>query len=120
MKYLALCFILLGTAGLSAQDLSADLPKDDAFYARVVHKVKYPLAERLSLDFGLAKYYGDRLASSWAYGFEIKYHLSERVWFGVPLYFFQSKPVDGAPTNADGSPMVAIEPRVCHRRGGWL
>jgi hypothetical protein len=102
---------LITVSPASAQE--EDLPNDVPFVARVVHGVKYPQSNRWTVDVGMAKYYGERLAKTWGYGIEPTYHVSEKLWFALPIYFYQSTMTDGASSlSAGGSTLVALDPQM--------
>lgn len=95
-----------------ARAQTEDLPDDAPFVAHVVHGVKYPLQSRWSVDVGVVKYYGERLAQTWGYGIQPGYHLSEKLWFAMPIYLYQSSAVGNASYVSGGSALVAFEPKI--------
>lgn len=99
-KHLLFNFVLL--PGMLACVLSsvalaqeADLPADGEVVSQVVHGIKYPLEHTFSIDVGLAKYYGDRLADTYGFIVEPRYHLSEKNWLSLPVFFGQTSLASG-------------------------
>ena len=89
------------------------LPEDSPVVASVIHGVKYPLANRFSLQLNVVNYYGDRLASTWGEGIEPRYNFTEKSWIALPIYTFQSQAVQGVQFNSGGSTtLVASDPSL--------
>jgi hypothetical protein len=108
---LAISMVVIWGGPCFAQTQQEDvLPEGEAVVASVVHGVKYPLENRFSIDVAFARYYGDRLASTWGLGVIPKYHINEKLWVAVPFYAYQSTAVDGVQFSSDQSELVALDP----------
>jgi hypothetical protein len=99
----------LGSSLAAAQE--EQLPPDQEVIAQVIHGIKYPLKKKFSVHVALQNYYGDRLARTFGYSIEPRYHLSEKTWISLPVSMFQSELESGVPIPEDG-PIVVYEPKI--------